>query len=107
MTLLELASPIKHCILNMHHMINMYNKIMVCPVLFFFKKKKKKKPFGMHSDPKFGWRVGDVKLYQCLGKKKKVPECCSGLHCSEKELLEQHSSALSQKYHWVCQRVVS
>jgi hypothetical protein len=50
----------------------------------------KKIRFGMHSDPKSGWRGGGV-IY--IDARKKVPERRSGLRFSEKEL-----RVPSQKY---------
>jgi hypothetical protein len=59
--------------------------------LFFLKKKKGSRK---DSNPKFG--KGGCQLYQCQGKN--VPERCSGLHPSEKELPgRQHSSVSHHK----------
>jgi hypothetical protein len=48
----------------------------------------KKIHVGTHRDPKFGWRGGGIRY---INARKKVLERRSGLHPSEKELMEQHS----------------
>jgi hypothetical protein len=53
---------------------------------------------GTHSGQKFG-RKGEGVSY--IDARKKVPECLSGLHSSEKELQKWHS--IYQAYILVCQ----
>jgi hypothetical protein len=57
----------------------------------YFSLEKVPKP---KSDPKFS-RKGVTLVIPMPGKK--VPECCSGLHRLEKELLERRSSAFHHK----------
>jgi hypothetical protein len=57
-------------------------------VLFFYKGSR------THSDPKFDRRGGGVSY---IDERKKVPEHCSSLCSSEKELHEQRSGAFHHK----------
>jgi hypothetical protein len=64
-------------------------------VLFLFTKKKKKKFQNEKSDQKFG-RRGTALVTPKPGKRE-VPEHCSGLHPSEKQLPEWHSGTFHHK----------